>query len=167
MKPTDGQNVAFICWESWPRLEENKKRALKNAQIHVGTYREGRIRSNCRCHGPHMEYDDRHSKVFLGRVDTERICKFCFDEYPSFWHHLHKIEPPLELEYFLIDLSGETDRVTSTTSKRAITNMLIARPEYVEDLNKVGSKLWLIKGYLVEVDLMVRKIVEGVTIKEE
>jgi len=45
--------------------------------------------------------------------------------------------------------------------------MLIARPEYVEDLNKVGSKLWLIKGYLVEVDLMVRKIVEGVTIKEE
>ena len=154
--------VAFVGWDShW-----TEARTKKYGKIHLGILNENKsVRSLCRCHDTYSLFAEHRRVVFNGRVDIDRVCKFCYQYSQIFWLKLQKMEPAVELEYYLFDLTGKEPYV-STPKGKALENMLMGRPELLDTLNKPGSKLWLIKGHLVEVEAKVRKIVDSVKIKE-
>jgi len=170
MKIEDGKYVAFITWHDWPIAEENKARALKSSKVHEGIYRNGRMHSLCtRTHGSH--HNDFHMnlvEIFHGRVDPDRICKFCIGENPGFWHNLQQIEAPPKEYYFIIDHAHDQPRVIQTDDSREVTRLLrnyVAFADHLENINVKDGKLFLVKGSLVELDVKVRTVVEHIKFK--
>jgi hypothetical protein len=167
MKLEDGTYVAFIGWDNFQPLAVSKARALKHSKIHVGVYQNGRVDSTCtRTHGSyHNDFDSRHFEVFLGRVDVERICRFCLDGRRTFWTKLQKIEPPPKEYYFIVDLVHDEHKVVQTDDQVEVTQILknyVAFADHLESVNLKDSKLFVIKGSLVPLDVKVRKVVEYV-----
>lgn len=170
MKLEDGKYVAFIGWDDYPRGEENKTRALKSSKIHMGVYRNGRMNSCCaRTHGAyHNDFRIDLVEVFHGRVDIDRICKFCLDENPGFWHKLQETEAPLKEYYFIVDHAHDQPRVIQTDDSREVTRLLrnyVAFADHLENINAKDGKLFLVKGSLVELDVKVRTVVEHIKFK--
>jgi len=170
MKPKDGNYVAFISWDDWPRVEENKARALKSSKIHVGIYRNGQVYSTCsRTHGAHHnEFDRRNFEIFPGRVDAKRICKFCLDSRRTFWQKLQQIEAPPKEYYFIVDLVHDDHQVIQTDSQGEVVARLknyVAYADHLENINAKDGKLFIVKGSLVELDVKVRTVVEHVRFK--
>ena len=167
MKLKEGQFVAFIGWDDWPRPEDNKVRALKSSKIHVGMYRNGRVQSTCaQTHGAHHnEFGNRNFEVFLGRVDVTRICKFCLDNRRTFWTALQSIEAPPKEYYFIVDLVHDDHKVIQTDDQlevMAILKNYVAYADHLENINVKDGKLFVVKGSLVELDVKVRTVVEYV-----
>ena len=165
MELEDGKYVAFISWDNFHPLAVSKARALKHSKIHMGVYRKGRVDSACkRTHGSyHNDFDSRHFEVFLGRVDVERICKFCLDSYRAFWTKLQDIEPPPKEYYFIVDLVHDEHKVVQTDDPVEAAQILrnyVAFADHLESVNLKNSKLFVIKGSLVPLDVKVRKVVE-------
>ena len=170
MKLEDGKYVAFIGWATWPVMEQSKARALKHSKIHIGVYRNGKVHSTCtRVHGTyHNEFDDRHFEIFLGKVDVERICKFCLDDRRTFWQKLQRTEAPPKEYYFIVDLVHDEHKVVQTDDQlevMAILKNYVAYADHLENINAKDSKLFVIKGSLVELDVKVRTVVEHVKFK--
>jgi hypothetical protein len=170
MKIEDGKYVAFIGWDDWPVLEQNKARALKNSKIHVGVYRNGRVHSTCaRVHGRyHNDFDNRHSEIFLGKVNAGRICKFCLDDHRPFWQKLQQIEAPPKEYYFIVDLVHDDHRVIQTDDQLNVVARLknyVAYADHLENINAIDGKLFVVKGSLVELDVKVRTVVEHIKFK--
>ena len=167
MKLKDGEHVAFICWENWPSLATSKAKALKYSKIHIGRYRNGEVESLCaRTHGSyHNTFNSRHSEIFPGRVGVDRICKFCLNKYRTFWTKLQETEPLPKEYYFIVDLVHDEHKVIQTDdpveAMQALKNY-VAFADHLESVNLKDSKLFVIKGSLVPLDVRVRKIVDYV-----
>ena len=163
----EGKYVAFISWDDWPDPDQNKARSLKLSKIHIGVYRNGRVHSNCtNVHGRyHNDFSDKNSEIFLGRVDAARICKFCLDRNGPFWNKLQKTEAPPKEYYFIFDMTGKTAEVIHSDDPAVILRTLknlVRFADHLEDINNKDSKVMVIKGSFVELDVKVRRIVEHI-----
>ena len=170
MKLEDGKYVAFITWSDWPNTKENKARALKSSKVHVGVYQNDRMHSCCaRTHRSyHNDFRMNLVEVFHGRVDADRICKFCLDENPGFWNMLQQIEAPPKEYYFIVDHVHDQPRVIQTDDSKEVTRLLrnyVAFADHLENINVKDGKLFVVKGSLVELDVKVRTVVEHVRLK--
>ena len=160
------ENVAFVCWDGYGG--SNRTAAINRFKIHVGILRNESINSRCRFHIGRGAgtYHKPYYHVFQHKVDEERICKFCYENMPGFWHRLQRIEEPPKMDYILLDLTTGKAIVTVTEDKEVVARRLSDLPDDLEGVNKPGGKLWLFRGKLTDVEFKIHKRVQFIRIKE-